>query len=471
LKALEESLPPRTTISRDHLDGELTMDSEGCAELEVPRNSAVVLMTDDEYLAPSNSLQFNRMATVDLPGQSWVVDCFGVTEKHAVLTVRACVDIPVTIAFEDGEAFSGSVVCLVGEPPTTRMHTRPRVDIRLDGESGFVIPLVPQESRVTVRVSAGRDGYARDLTRIVHEAKPESWNIVVPERMDADSRGIIVELPGLAPDQSVRVRFLASSGSFVATPRLTGPGEVSSPERAGRNTPRMRAFIEGIDNELVGDTGWVVLESGVWKRVRPELTPASSVTLRVVDADGKPVSGAVVMTIPDIYATEKMLTRSVGTNRKAFAQGTDEGGRVKFSRVPPGTHTYYLEAWGFARTPVQVDVPGSGQVVDLGDVVIQALDETNHGTVTISLLNAKSPADYETAVFYFDGTDIRSRQPFDEDATSSFGALPLREYLLIVRHKPTRYIWNRRFELTPNDRSAELEVDVLVLDRRPVEDD
>ncbi len=153
---------------------------------------------------------------------------------------------------------------------------------------------------------------------------------------------------------SLNMEYLqAKDGRFVIDALEAGPSEIQVETWA--HVPVLRSFVAALRTSV--DLGDVVLEPGL------------PVRGRVVDADGKPVAGALVLATPgdgkDVWLAGMGLEGGSGGNRARTA----EDGTFTLDHVAAGTTWLEAARQGLAGSPTEVTV-----AADMAPVEIRVAD-------------------------------------------------------------------------------------------------
>lgn len=186
--------------------------------------------------------------------------------------------------------------------------------------------------------------------------------------------------------------------------------------------------------------------------VVPALAPGE-IEFKVVDSAGNPIPSPVVVAHKSrrVSWADPVPTRAVSSKDGMLAWG-DKGGRVVFTGVAPGQGEYFVEARGYCRKTISVNVPPAGRAV-LPDV---QLDQAA-AAIEVSLVNA-GDSEYSATLFFPASPPLFPLKQF-EKGKAEFTDLSGGEYIVFVRDSTSPYGWTKRISVDGGD-AGKIEIDV-----------
>lgn len=237
-----------------------------------------------------------------------------------------------------------------------------------DDEGWCVVELAPGE--YTVLVQSWQDGRYFDIARELNvKADSEDLNAqiaIVPQPM---LYGWLVDSQGQPIRGTVRL------GPFRAA-ETDEQGEFEVPEPLGEPAKIHICYAFDTDKKL--GRGFLWQKTGDANDLEIVLEPLATITGRIVDENGLGVAGAKPELLfgpiengPWIRATQAPCEAKI-----------EPDGRFRFETVPVGLPMQVIiEKRGFERKETAVKGLGSGQVAQLEDIVLEALEGFKEGVV------------------------------------------------------------------------------------------
>jgi hypothetical protein len=216
---------------------------------------------------------------------------------------------------------------------------------------------------------------------------------------------MIEQVPGFPSSQSVPVRVKSASWE-------SGDLEVGGKYRV----------------TLLGDPAW----RSDWFEIRPgqvttiqvQATKASTITAKIVDAVGGPISNAVLRVSDGTYLTyDKVGSPSIYVLSGARS---DRGGVVSLTGMPAARLAIEVEAWGLEPVSREVELV-AGETLDLGTIVLDAAV----GEIFVELVDCAAGQKYAILIAQPSGPTILSMLEL-EGTKHKFSGLPRRKYLVGV---------------------------------------
>lgn len=318
----------------------------------------------------------NSTLLIKVMSEQWVSTggSFAMPPDQAVLDIEVwrTVTLRLRAQYQDGQPFYGSFHVtgtfpggtpagfggrFVGESETLPAPAEGDDKPRLFRDVAELRGL-PQGVAMQVVLEQVRVGYP--LYR--HEIPPyevtdgREFLLVIP-RGSGSSQRSRVRISGATPppvDQVVQV-FRLSQGMTI----LASEFRLAEAQDSGLLAPG--AYLVRVAGTVCWQSPEFELVAGITKDIVPDWQQPATIQVRVLDADGRPLAGAVL----DIANAGAPSFKNNGqTSTQAF---TNDQGQAELTRQPPGRATFRLEAAGFQPELRVADV-SPGQVLHLGDV-------------------------------------------------------------------------------------------------------
>jgi protocatechuate 3,4-dioxygenase beta subunit len=269
-------------------------------------------------------------------------------------------------------ARGGTIEGVVRDAATREPVTGARVEAREDGMYGPP-PWDPGIGVVGARTDARGAFKLEGLARGRHTVTASSRGAGRASQSGVGA-GQRVELL-LVAGPSIGGRALAPDGKPAAGAAVRAEPEVgfgvsrlAAADADGRF--EISGLVPGTYRLIAHHPDWAVGVAGGLHLERADLdaevvlAPPVRVTGRLVDPDQRPRRGTVALQDLDGVAAPRSLALLIRAD-------AGDDGRFALERVPPGSHSLAVTASGVAPRRIAADVGGRGDVVDLGDVVLE----------------------------------------------------------------------------------------------------
>jgi hypothetical protein len=258
------------------------------------------------------------------------------------------------------------------------------------------------------------------------------WNgleldLVIPHE-DKPKYGVQVDLSILFQGQTARVSVWDATGSLVSEGLQRGPGIWRSrPLRL--EGPPVVVFVSG---DAIGRSEPMLMTTDPWPTyVVPAQIPAT-IRVRVLDKNGLPVVPSVLLYDPDHRFPLVLLSSAKPPTGRTFdsVAFADSAGEIIFQGAAPGRHTVRIRALGFHHADLEYSAE-SGHLVDLGDVVLEALSDLPT-SITVVLNAPGDPTTYQCTLLRTGAGVLRDPVPFSADGKVVFEGLEFGAYTVGV---------------------------------------
>jgi hypothetical protein len=375
-------------------------------------------------------------------------------------------ELSASIIFDDGTPYEGLVSWTSGSG-----IGRQSAKLVSDG-TPFLIP-VRGTDPIRVSVSrVARDGYASGCTWDVDSADILQGiaRLVIPQDPERRLRAgtLTVDMRSLPDGSVVTVTLMTLSGTGLGRMTIDYPTLV----------PFGEILSSGVYVVVTGDFAWrselVSLPPGEHRTIVPDLDLPSTVTVRLVDAQGRPLSDGILRACDGTgnrrgWATRAgsaSVSRRDGSDRRAahrqaMEAPTGPDGIAVLRGTAPGPQTFSVEAKGYEYRVLEVTVQPDSET-DIGDVVLTPAS----GRVTVRLESSTRDtfSDLVLSIYPVDtGSAYVYRQVVPEDGLWSIEGFPGGEFSVLISPASGGMGHARPFELSIGE-SVEVTVD---MDRPP----
>lgn len=412
----------------------LSTDDDGCIQVAGTRGDArIVRLVSMDFC-------FARPGTAD-DGMSRLTIQLG---RDTQLVVRPNTWMDVSVSYQDGMAYEGRI----------ELDLKPAGIVALDVVDGFVRFLPPLGAAgVEVRAMSRRAGFddARHAGKVTINPDPIRLVLASSGRHGGI---IVVDLVDLPRSQSARI-------GIAPTFRANGARSIAEYGIGGGQTYRSAVLAPGeyrvfVRESTLTDNAWhdaaaavtglvwngsVIVVDGQDSMLAPELEPCCSLRVRVVNAAGEPISGALVRPAGTAYTRwqefEKLAPGrcQYGPVPRAL---TDRDGVALIHGIAAQEQAFAAEGPGYEPQALRV-ILAAGSITDAGEIrLLEA-----RGTIRVKAVfpPGVTRGTCELLLLQPAGSDVARPVQFDGDE-HVVSSLPLRPYAVSLRESSGRFTCN-----------------------------